>query len=322
MTRSDRPLRASQGEALHSIGFLRIHGAIALPMVYRTGLRFYGDPFCGDAAAARGIACFHGQGRGRYVPGPLEGFTLLASLHGKLLVESNDGVFSVGRRHFICLPTSSIAHAQAGRDARWMALRLPCTFLADLARTREFENLVSPLLLPVASPLTREMLRCGAELLRSRPGGDAAHAGDQLSGFLLAALQAQSPCQEWVRRAYGRSERHRRRVVVRLLSARNRIVNAPFMSHDLDALAAAAMYSPSHFLRSFRDVFGKTPHGLLTESRVALACTLIRDSDLAIGEVAANVGYESRHAFSRLFKRETGITASDFRLTAGKIAKT
>jgi AraC-like DNA-binding protein len=66
----------------------------------------------------------------------------------------------------------------------------------------------------------------------------------------------------------------------------------------------------------FRDVFGSTPHDLLIEARMELAKHLIANSDLAIAEVAASVGYESRYAFSRLFKKRVGVTASDYRLDA------
>ena len=53
------------------------------------------------------------------------------------------------------------------------------------------------------------------------------------------------------------------------------------------------------------------------ETRLQLACDLIQDGRLAICEIAASVGYESRHAFSRSFKRATGVTATDFRLACG-----
>ena len=56
-----------------------------------------------------------------------------------------------------------------------------------------------------------------------------------------------------------------------------------------------------------------TPHDLLTHTRLLRACALIQDGKLAICEIAARVGYESRHAFSRSFKRATGITATRFR---------
>lgn len=303
----------TQATGIHVIGSMRLDRGVPMPMVHRSGWQFCGDPFAGDATAARGPASFHGTGRSRYVPAMLEGCTVLASLRGVLQVDSADGVFVIRSRQFLCLPNNALRNLKTGHSSQWLLLRLPEPFLLQMSRGRAFRQLPEPFLLPAVAPLTREMLICAAALLRAAPCSGASHTGDQVVALLLSAIQAQSHCREWVRRAYGRSERHRRRVVVRLLSARNRILNAPFMNHDLEALAAAAMYSPSHFLRSFRDVFGKTPHGLLTETRMRLACELIRGSDLAIGEVAANVGYESRHAFSRLFKRETGVTASDFR---------
>ena len=316
MTGPARTRAFLHGKDHRAIASFRIEDALSLPMVYLARAQFCGDPFAGDAAAAHGVACFHGHGRGRYLAAPLAGFTLLASLRGGLHVESNDGMFNLRARQFVCLPTGSVCSVRSRPQARWVALRLSLVFLSEISKTRAFRSFPAPLFLPVTMPFSREMLRCGAELMRTRIDEDAPAVGEQLSSLLLAAVQAQSPCQEWMDRAYGRSERHRRRVVVRLLNARNRILNAPFMNHDLRTLAAAARYSPSHFLRSFRDVFGKTPHGLLTEARMAMARELIRGSDLAIGEVAANVGYESRHAFSRLFKRETGVTATDFRIAA------
>ncbi|MBP6216855.1 MAG: helix-turn-helix domain-containing protein, partial [Luteimonas sp.] len=53
------------------------------------------------------------------------------------------------------------------------------------------------------------------------------------------------------------------------------------------------------------------------QTRLQLARDLIRDSRLAICEIAASVGYESRHAFSRSFKRATGVTATGYRLAGG-----
>ena len=44
-----------------------------------------------------------------------------------------------------------------------------------------------------------------------------------------------------------------------------------------------------------------------------LAKELIANSDLAISEVAASVGYESRFAFARSFKKHVGLTATRFR---------
>lgn len=289
------------------------YASLGTAVIHRTLRPSAGDPFADDEAALRQPACLRAQGRGKYLPSRLEGCTLLASLRGSLEVDSADGVFHLPRRHFLCLPNGSLSRVRAGRHSDWMALRLPQPYLARIFRSRILPALSPPLLLPASLPLTRPLMRLISELLRTSTQDVDAGKSNQVIALLLVAVNVQTESTDWARRAYGRSERHRRAVLVRLLSARNRIINAPFMPHDLNSLAAAARYSPSHFLRSFRDVFGMTPHELLTESRMAMACELIRGSDLAICDIASSVGYESRHAFSRLFKRETGSTASDFR---------
>lgn len=291
-----------------------VHATPETVVIHRSLRPSAGDPFTGDDAATTQPACLRGQGRGHYTPSSFEGCTVLASLRGTLEINSVDGVFRLRRRHFLCLPNTCFSRVVAGKHSSWMALRLPQTYLAKLSAARVLPARSTPLLLPANLSLNRPLMRSISELLRTSEYAAHDIGGDsQVIAVLLAAIAAQTESTDWARRAYGRSEQHRRAVVVRLLSARNRIVNAPFLPHDLNSLAAAARYSPSHFLRSFRDVFGKTPRELLTESRLAMACELIRGSDLAICDIASSVGYESRHAFSRLFKRETGSTASDFR---------
>ena len=288
----------------------------AAPLAYRLLKPAMIDPFATDRAGEGRLRCVRGHGRGSYLPVATEGCTLLVCIRGMIAIDSVNGVFQLRQRQFLCLPNRDFSRVLGEQRADWTALGIPDGFLRKLARSRVLRTPAEPLLLPAALPLTRPLMRCVANLLRLASARAETDADEQVGSLLLAAFQAQSESLDWIRRAYGRSERHRRQVVVRLLSARNRIVNAPFMDHDLDTLAAAARYSPSHFLRSFRDVFGKTPHELLTESRMAMARELMRDSNLAICEIAASVGYASRPAFSRLFKRQTGLTASDFRLTA------
>jgi len=269
-----------------------------------------------DAGADTGTTCLRG-GRGAQASGEGHGLLLLVALRGRLQVESRDGVFRVRARHFLALPAAHCIRATADAHADWAWLRLDERWLRVLADHPGYRDLAAPVLLPAVLRMDRAMLRRLSELLRHAPHPCQRDAGRALADLLLAARAAQAGAVDWTSRACGRSERHRRNAVARLLCARNRILNAPFAAHDLRALAAAARYSPSHFLRSFRDVFGMTPRELLAETRLRLARDLIQDGRLAICEVAASVGYESRHAFSRSFKRATGVTATDFRLACG-----
>ena len=265
------------------------------------------------AGAPHLLQCARGAGRGSHVLVPAGPLTLWFCLRGTMEIETADGPFRLQRRMFLSLPGSAAARAVGRESADWIALAIPQAALAGLARASDLRRLPEPALFPTPLPLTRPLLRALAVLLRQVEAANLASVDLLVESLVQAAQQAQVPVQAWIGRACGRSEGHRRQVVLRLLSPRNRILNEPFEAHDLDTLAAAARYSKSHFLRMFRDVFGSTPHDLLIEVRMELAKRLIANSDLAISEVAASVGYESRYAFARLFKKRVGMTASDYR---------
>lgn len=259
------------------------------------------------------LQCARGTGRGSHVLVPAGPLTLWFCLRGAMEIETADGPFRLRRRAFLALPGTAGARAIGRESADWVVLAIPQSALAGLARAGDLRRLPEPPLLPTPLPLTRPLLRALAALLRQIDADNRMSIDLLVESLVQEAQQAQTPVQAWIERANGRSEAHRRQVVLRLLSPRNRILNEPFGMHELDTLAAAASYSKSHFLRMFRDVFGSTPHDLLIEARMEMAKHLIANSDLAISEVAASVGYESRYAFARLFKKRVGMTASDYR---------
>ena len=81
----------------------------------------------------------------------------------------------------------------------------------------------------------------------------------------------------------------------------------------MESLAAAARYSKSHFVKTFREVFAETPGSLHAAARLEMAKQLVSQTNLTIGKIAADLGYGSRCAFSRSFKIHTGINATVFR---------
>lgn len=81
-----------------------------------------------------------------------------------------------------------------------------------------------------------------------------------------------------------------------------------------EALASIAGYSPRQFLRLFREVFGTSPNAYILGLRMRRAQQLLRESQLTIGEVAWQCGYDDQNYFSRTFRRHTGMSPSAYRM--------
>jgi AraC family transcriptional regulator len=85
----------------------------------------------------------------------------------------------------------------------------------------------------------------------------------------------------------------------------------------LAQMAAAAHLSPYHFARQFTAATGVPPHRYVIARRVARAQQLLHpDRDLALAEIAAQVGFADQSHFSQHFKRLVGVTPRQFRTSA------
>jgi AraC-like DNA-binding protein len=105
----------------------------------------------------------------------------------------------------------------------------------------------------------------------------------------------------------------------RLLRARDAMDRAYAEPLDVRSVAAVAHVSPAHFIRSFRAVFGETPHRYLQRRRVERSMFLLRETDRSVTDVCLDVGFTSLGTFSRTFRQIMGETPSGYRLGHGPI---
>ena len=82
---------------------------------------------------------------------------------------------------------------------------------------------------------------------------------------------------------------------------------------DVRSVAAVAYVSEAHFIRSFRAVFGETPHRYLQRRRVERSMFLLRETDRSITDICFDVGFMSLGTFSRTFREIIGETPSSYR---------
>lgn len=65
--------------------------------------------------------------------------------------------------------------------------------------------------------------------------------------------------------------------------------------------------------RRFKETYGQTLRGQLTELRLRRAAQLLRRTGLGIKQVAYTIGFPTLRAFERAFKCAFGVTPSEYR---------
>src|SRR6476660_6902122 len=99
----------------------------------------------------------------------------------------------------------------------------------------------------------------------------------------------------------------------RLLRARDAMDRAYAEPLDVRSVAAVAHVSEAYFSRSFRVVFGETPHRYLQRRRVERAMFLLRETERSITDICLDVGFGSLGTFSRTFREIVGESPTDYR---------
>jgi AraC-like DNA-binding protein len=105
----------------------------------------------------------------------------------------------------------------------------------------------------------------------------------------------------------------------RLLRARDAMDRAYAEPLDVAAVAAVAHVSQAHFIRSFRAVFGETPHRYLQRRRVERSMFLLRETKRSVTAICFDIGFTSLGTFSRTFRAIVGETPSSYRLGHGPV---
>lgn len=78
-------------------------------------------------------------------------------------------------------------------------------------------------------------------------------------------------------------------------------------------LARCAAMSPYHFLRTFREVTGTTPHQYLLHRRLHQAAMRLRRTRDNVSSVALEAGFNDLSTFNRRFRRVMGVSPGVYR---------
>jgi len=251
-----------------------------------------------------------GSGRGTSVriEGPVAGLWL--PLRGRLQLVTSEGESAHRRGEVRVISTEADVRATARGHALWLAVIGAPAIWHELLSAGPMRDCG---LLPALHETDRAGLRRVLGLARAMRNGDDAAWQAVLDE--IHALQARF--DDMIARCPGRTWAQRRHVFLRLQRVREHLAYNCHLDLDNAALARIASYSPWHFIRAFHATYRETPHAFLVRQRLQRAQHLLRSSPLAIGEIALACGFENRCAFSRLFRKRFGTTASALRRRFG-----
>lgn len=82
---------------------------------------------------------------------------------------------------------------------------------------------------------------------------------------------------------------------------------------SLKDLADYCRLTPTYLSAVFKKETGRSVMSFVTSKKIRYACTLLTDTQMQIQEVARHSGYHDVSYFTRVFRRETGITPTQYR---------
>jgi len=82
---------------------------------------------------------------------------------------------------------------------------------------------------------------------------------------------------------------------------------------NIEEFALSRSMSVSWFLRNYKQVTGMSPMHYILMNRINNAVSLLETTDYNVTEIATIVGYENPMYFSRLFKKQKGVSPSEYR---------
>ncbi len=150
--------------------------------------------------------------------------------------------------------------------------------------------------------VTELVNRLESELMAREPG----------FGFMATACFMQ--IIGMLSRCYGKSPSPDGRALLRIGEALSHLERNIHREVNLDELASIAHMSRRSFLRVFQAATATSPLAWVIAQRIQRACSLLRQTDRRVTEIAFDVGFNDSNYFTRQFTKVTGLSPRNYRM--------
>lgn len=140
---------------------------------------------------------------------------------------------------------------------------------------------------------------------------DTIRFGTDTAGPLSSCLTIQVLALVYASVIMTNPEQSRRNQLIQ--QARFRIHESEEQELDLEQLAREMNVGYVWFRKEFKRIVGTSPGQYHLNLRIQRAGQLLKETDLPVGQIAAQLGFESDFHFSKIFKQKTGQSPSQYR---------
>jgi AraC family transcriptional regulator len=238
-----------------------------------------------------------------------------ANLSATYRVEQGRDRTAFVRAPLVSILPPELPHSLADRPgSNTLILSIAAPFFNEVARTLGCGDaaLVEPH--ATADPLIREVGNAVERDVRSRRPPDARYTES------LAAVLAAHVARNYVTAKSAKAAPCGGLAPHKLRCVHNHVCERLGQTIRVDQLARAVHMSQFHFARMFKQSTGQSPHLYVLMQRIKRAKELLADTDTALVDVAAEVGFRTQGHFTGVFHRYAGFTPRGFRLHAREMA--
>jgi AraC-like DNA-binding protein len=198
--------------------------------------------------------------------------------------------------------------ASKQETVRTIVYRFDTDWLCEATgRDVEWDRLSAAELMDIQHPhIEKSMRRIADELARPQYGSEALIEALSVTVAIDLVRHFGNDGVDEDQQGHKLSARRLKRIHELTAATEGRAITAEEIAFDLGL-------SVTYLRRVFRNTTGQTLHDFLEGARIAKACALLTETDMPLKVVAFMSGFAQHSTFSYAFKRETGLTPSEYR---------